>query len=157
MRKATAESALKLQERIGDGFEVVEFEQPTRTSEEAAVAIGCEMAEIAKSLIFKLADGTALLVIASGTNRVDEKKLKRLMGQKVSRASPELVREATGFAIGGVAPVTLGEQPATLLDADLQKFSRIWAAGGTPNAVFALTPDELAEMTGASFEDVVKR
>lgn len=157
MRKAAAESALKLQDRIGEGFEVVEFEAPTRTSEEAAAAIGCKVAEIAKSLIFRLADGSALLVIASGENRVDEKKLKRLLGQKVGRATPEFVRDETGFAIGGVAPVTLGTQPRTLLDEDLKSFTRIWAAGGTPNAVFSLTAEDLERLTGGEFADVAKR
>ena len=157
MRKATAESALKLQDRICDDFEVVEFEAPTRTSQEAAAAIGCQVAEIAKSLVFRLADGSALLVIASGENRVDEKKLKKLLGQKVGRATPEFVRDETGFAIGGVAPVTLGNQPHTLLDEDLKRFERIWAAGGTPNAVFSLSADDLERMTGGAFADVAKK
>jgi prolyl-tRNA editing enzyme YbaK/EbsC (Cys-tRNA(Pro) deacylase) len=96
------------------------------------------------------------LVVACGTNRVDEKKVAALLGEKIGRADAEFVREATGFAIGGVPPVGHATVPAVLLDRDLEAFETIWAAGGTPNAVFRLTPADLARLTGAAFADVVK-
>src|SRR5262249_9412498 len=105
MKPATALSALKVQAVLGPHFQVLEFAASTRASEEAAAAVGCPVAEIAKSLIFRAADGRAVLVIASGVNRVDEKKVRALLGQRIERASPDFVREATGFVIGGVPPV----------------------------------------------------
>src|SRR5258705_13900151 len=104
MKPAAAPSALKVQAALGPEFQVLEFEAGTRTSQDAAVAIGCTVAEIAKSLIFKSAEGNPVLVIASGTNRVDEKKVQALLGSKIGRADADFVREATGYAIGGVPP-----------------------------------------------------
>src|SRR5215510_3592539 len=98
MKPAIAPSALKVQAVLGPEFQVLEFEVSTRTSEEAASAIGCTVAEIAKSLIFRSADGRPVLVIASGANRVDEKKVRALLGQKIERADAEFVRAATGYA-----------------------------------------------------------
>ena len=106
------------------------------------------MAEIAKSLIFKAADGRPVLVIASGVNRVDEKKVRALLGQKIERADADFVRDATGYAIGGVPPVGHPKPIETFIDQDLMKHGEIWAAGGTPNALFRLTPQDLATMTG---------
>jgi prolyl-tRNA editing enzyme YbaK/EbsC (Cys-tRNA(Pro) deacylase) len=134
---------------LGFGFEVREFPESTRTSAEAAAAIGCGVGQIAKSLVFRARDsGRPVLVIASGANRVDEKQVGRLLGEKIERASPDFVREKTGFAIGGVPPVAHAEPPATLIDQDLLGFEEVWAAAGTPNAVFRLTPEELVAMTG---------
>src|SRR5262249_57332846 len=101
MNPATAHSALKVQAVLGPDFQVLEFEVSTRTSQEAAAAIGCTVAEIAKALIFKSAEGRAVLVIASGVNRVDEKKVPALLGQRISRADADFVRDRTCFAIGG--------------------------------------------------------
>jgi prolyl-tRNA editing enzyme YbaK/EbsC (Cys-tRNA(Pro) deacylase) len=112
MKPATAPSALKVQAALGLDFQVLEFEASTRTSEEAAAAIGCSVAEIAKSLIFKAADGRPVLVIASGANRVDEKKVPALLGQKIERADADFVREATGYAIGGVPPLGHASPPS---------------------------------------------
>lgn len=158
MRPATAASALKVQAILGRDYEVVEFEESTRTSADAAAAIGCEVAQIAKSLIFRAKEsGRPVLVVASGTNRVDEKAVARLLGEKIERADADFVRQATGFAIGGVPPVGHTEQPVIFLDTDLQAFETIWAAAGTPNAVFRLTPAKLAALTGAAFQDIAKR
>ena len=149
MKPASAPSAVRIQAVLGPRFTVLEFDASTRTSAEAAAAIGCEVAEIAKSLVFKGArTGRPVLVVASGTNRVDEKKVAALIGEKIGRADAEFVREATGFAIGGVPPVGHATPPLTLIDEDLFRFEAIWAAAGTPNAVFKLTPAELQELTG---------
>ena len=149
MKKASAPSALKVQAVLGDRFEVLEFDAGTRTAADAAAAIGCEVAEIAKSLLFRARDsGRPVLVVASGVNRVDEKKVAALIGERIARADAEYVRENTGFAIGGVPPLGHAVAPLTLIDEDLLGFEAIWAAAGTPNAVFKLTPGELVELTG---------
>jgi prolyl-tRNA editing enzyme YbaK/EbsC (Cys-tRNA(Pro) deacylase) len=157
MKPATAPSALKVQGALGADFQVLEFEAGTRTSEEAAAAIGCTVTEIAKSLIFRAADGRPVLVIASGTNRVDEKKVRALLGQKIERADADFVREATGYAIGGVPPVAHATAPMVLIDTDLERFPHVWAAGGTPNAVFRITPADLIRLTQGHAADVAKR
>jgi prolyl-tRNA editing enzyme YbaK/EbsC (Cys-tRNA(Pro) deacylase) len=149
MKPASAPSALKVQAVLGERFAVMEFDAGTRTAADAAVAIGCTVAEIAKSLLFRAKDtGRPVLVVASGVNRVDEKKVAALIGEKIGRADADFVREATGFAIGGVPPIGHAVAPLTLIDEDLLAFTTIWAAAGTPNAVFQLTPAELVALTG---------
>ena len=141
MPKATerVQSAL---DAAGVTARVVELPQSTRTAAEAAAAVGCDVAQIAKSLLFVDAGGEPVLVITSGTNRVDEKRLG------LQRAPAELVRERTGYAIGGVPPVGHATPIKTFIDEDLLRFERIWAAAGTPNAVFELSPADLPRMTG---------
>jgi prolyl-tRNA editing enzyme YbaK/EbsC (Cys-tRNA(Pro) deacylase) len=156
MRPASSDGAKRIQAILGDGFKVLEFEQSTRSSAEAAAAIGCEVAQIAKSMLFRAADGRPVLVVASGSNRVDERKVAALLGQKIKRADADFVLLHTGAAVGGVPPVGHGTPPLAVLDRDLEKHQTIWAAGGSPNAVFALTPDDLARLTGAPFADVAK-
>ncbi|MEM7120089.1 MAG: YbaK/EbsC family protein [Pseudomonadota bacterium] len=157
MKQVTNATALRVQGLLGDGFEVLEFDESTRTADDAAAAIGCAVAQIAKSLLFRTKeDNRPVLVIASGTNRVDEKKVGRLLGMTIRRADADFVRDATGFAIGGVPPVGHNQAPLVLLDNDLQQHDEIWASGGTPNAVFKLTPDQLAALTGGPFVDVAK-
>ena len=109
----------------------MEFEASTRTSKNAATALGCSVAEIAKSLIFKAADGRPVLVIASGVNRVDEAKLRALLGQDIGRADADFVRSSTGFAIGGVPPLGHASEPIVLIDSDLMQFASLWAAAGS--------------------------
>ena len=138
----------------GMGGRVVEFPDSTRSSAEAAAAIGCTLAQIAKSLVFKSASGRPVLVVASGINRVDEKKVKAEIGQKIGRADADYVRERTGYAIGGVAPFGHSETPIVLIDRDLLVLDPIWAAAGTPNAVFRLSPDELVRLSGGTVADV---
>jgi prolyl-tRNA editing enzyme YbaK/EbsC (Cys-tRNA(Pro) deacylase) len=157
MKPATAPSALKVQAMLGPQLQVLEFEASTRTSEDAAAAIGCTVAEIAKSLIFKAADGRPVLVIASGLNRVDEKKVRSLLGQKIERADAGFVRDATGYAIGGVPPLGHATQPIVLIDADLKRLAWVWAAGGTPNAVFRIAPVDLIRLTAGRVADVARR
>ncbi|AWU93748.1 YbaK/EbsC family protein [Azospirillum ramasamyi] len=142
---------------IGLGHRVIEHEGSTRTSEDAANSVGCEVAQIAKSLIFRTKEtGRPVLVVASGANRVDEKAVGRLLGEKIERADPEFVRESTGFAIGGVPPIGHAVPPLVLIDDDLLRLETIWAAAGTPNAVFRLTPADLVSMTGGRVETVRK-
>lgn len=151
-------SAQKVQDTLqslGFNLQVIEFEQTTRTSAEAAQAVGCEIGQIAKSLIFKgKQNGKAILIIASGANRVDEKKVRAIVGEKVEKPDADFVREQTGFVIGGVPPVGHAQKIETLIDEDLMKFENIWGAAGTPNAVFRLTPTDLVKMTGGRVGDI---
>ncbi|MDE3229101.1 MAG: YbaK/EbsC family protein [Chloroflexota bacterium] len=133
--------------------EPVEFAESTRTSAEAAAAIGTTVAQIAKSLVF-LADGQPLLVIASGVNRVDTKKLGALLAMKITRADADAVRAATGFPIGGVPPLAHTTPLRTVIDEDLLAYPTIWAAAGTPNAVFQTTPADLRKMTDGQVADI---
>ena len=149
MKPATAASALKIQAALGPDYTVLEFDASTRTAAEAAAAIGCSVAEIAKSLVFRAEpSGRAVLAIVSGIDRVDERKLGALVGEKIGRADPDFVRETTGFAIGGVPPLGHASTLATFIDAGLDGFETIWAAAGTPNAVFRVTPADLLRLTG---------
>ena len=157
MKPASAAAARRVQEILGSGFAVVEFDASTKTSAEAAAAIGCTVAQIAKSLVFRAASGGPVLVVASGSNRVDEKKVGALLGEAIGRADADFVREKTGYAIGGVAPVGHAVTPAVLLDDDLRQYETIWAAAGTPNAVFRLTPADLEGLTGGRFVDIARR
>jgi prolyl-tRNA editing enzyme YbaK/EbsC (Cys-tRNA(Pro) deacylase) len=131
----------------------VEFPESTRTSAEAAAAIGAEVARIAKSLVF-MVGGMPALVIASGASRVDTAKLARLLGAPVKRADADTVRTATGYPIGGVPPAGHAQALRTVIDRDLMAFATVWAAAGTPNAVFEITPADLERVTGGQVADV---
>lgn len=151
-RSSLRASAQKVQDHLdalGFGCRVVELPASTRTAEEAAHAIGTTVAQIAKSLVFRGRESdAALLVIASGAHRVDERKLAAAAGEPIGRANADFVRERTGYAIGGVPPVGHPEPLRTFVDASLRRFDTIWAAAGTPFAVFRLTPAQLEAMTG---------
>jgi prolyl-tRNA editing enzyme YbaK/EbsC (Cys-tRNA(Pro) deacylase) len=154
-RHPTALRTQRLLAASGVDAQVVEFEQATRTSADAAAAIGCSVAEIAKSIVFRAEEsGQAVVVVASGDNRVSEAKVSALVGEKLGRADAEFVRAATGYAIGGVAPLGHANPVKLLLDADLQRFAIVWAAAGTPFSVFPLSPAGLAAVTGAAWSDV---
>jgi len=134
---------------------VVEMPDSTRTAAEAAAAIGCTVAQIAKSLVFHGAQsGAPVLVIASGTNRVDPQRLAGLLGEPVEKPDADYVRERTGFVIGGVPPLGHREPIRTFIDQDLLAFDEIWAAAGTPRAVFRLTPDDLLRITGGEVAEI---
>ena len=144
-------SAQKIQEALeahGVTCQVVEMKETTRSAQEAADAVGCRVGQIAKSLIFKgKQTHQPILVIASGPNRVNEKKVSQLVSEPLDKADADFVRDHTGFSIGGVPPLGHRRALTTFIDADLLKYAEIWAAAGTPNAVFKLTPDELKKIT----------
>lgn len=125
------------------------FPEGTRSAADAAAAVGCDVAQIAKSIVFR-AGTRAVLVIASGANRVDMDKVAAAIGQPVKRADGGWVRDTTGFAIGGVSPLGQIAPPILLLDADLMPLDPIWAAAGSPMHVFRTSPPELQRMTGAT-------
>lgn len=153
-------AAQKVQDALkAHGFsnEIIELPDSTRSAAEAAQAIGCRVEQIAKSLIFKTRrNQQPLLVIASGINRVDEKRLAGLAGEAVEKADAEFVRQKTGFVIGGVPPLGHAEEIETYLDEDLLTYETIWAAAGTPHAVFCLTPSELEALTGGKIAAIKK-
>jgi prolyl-tRNA editing enzyme YbaK/EbsC (Cys-tRNA(Pro) deacylase) len=143
-------------EARGAGGKVVELAASTRTSQEAAAAIGTTVAQIAKSLVFLAGETPVLpiLVIASGINRVSMEKLAAHLGTPATRPDAETVKRLTGFPIGGVSPVGHAVPLRALIDRDLLQYEEIWAAAGTPNAVFRTTPEELARITGGEVVDV---
>lgn len=138
---------------LGFEIEVQELSQSTRTAQEAAEAVGTTVGQIVKSIVF-LAGEEPVLVCASGANRVSLDKLAKLLGQPVRKASPDEVREATGFAIGGVPPLGHLQRLRTFIDRDLLQYDEIWAAAGTPRALFRTTPAQLQEMTQGEVTDV---
>ena len=132
---------------------IVEFAESTRTAQDAATAIGTSVPRIVKSLVF-LADGQPLIVLTSGGNRVDTARLGRQLGKQISRADAERVRGATGFAVGGVPPVGYPVPLDVVVDRDLLPFDEVWAAAGTPNAVFPIRPTDLVRVSGGRVLDV---
>jgi len=141
--------------RLGLTLQVVELPDSTRTAVEAAQAIGCQVGQIVKSLVFKgKRSERPVLVAASGSNRVDECKIEALISEPLGKADAEFVRQRTGFVIGGVPPVGHSEQLETFIDQDLLQYDEIWAAAGTPHAVFRLTPADLVRITGGRVVDV---
>ena len=149
-RKLSA-SAQKVQDAIragGFAYDVFELAVPVRTSADAAREVGCEVAQIAKSIVFRAADGRGVLVITSGANRVSEDAVTALIGQPIGRANPDFVREVTGYAIGGIPPLGHATELITLIDEDLLKLGDVWAAAGHPNALFRLEPAELPKLSG---------
>lgn len=140
----------------GLDVEIVEFEQPTRTAGEAAAAIGCQVAQIVKSLCFVI-DGQPIMALVSGVNQLDERKVARLRSvgrKKVKRAGADTVKVATGFSIGGVPPFGHTTPLPVYIDEDLTQFDMVWAAAGTPFAVFAIAPDELVRASNGIVVDL---
>jgi prolyl-tRNA editing enzyme YbaK/EbsC (Cys-tRNA(Pro) deacylase) len=158
MSEKMSSSAQKVQEALkvhGVACQVIEMKQTTRSAQDAADAVGCQVGQIAKSLIFTgKKSKQPILVIASGPNRVNEKTIRRHISEPLSMAKAEFVREHTGFAIGGVPPIGHLNPLKTFIDEDLSKFDEIWAAAGTPNAVFKLTPKELKKITNGEIISV---
>lgn len=140
----------------GHPHEPVMLDDAARTAQQAADALGIAVGQIAKSIIFRRkSDDAAVLVIASGDRRVDEKKVDALVG-KTGRADAEFVKTKTGYSIGGVSPVAHAQPPVTLIDRELFRFDEIWAAAGHPHGVFKLHPRDLERLTGAPVADVVQ-
>lgn len=148
MSEDLSRSALRVQralEAAGIESKVVELPQTTRSAIEAAAAIGCTVEQIAKSVVFRRADsGLPVIVLLRGVDRVDTKRLASHLGSPVERATPDFVREATGFAIGGVPPLGHETRIETIVDEGLFQYDIVWAAAGTPNAVFSASPRQLA-------------
>jgi Cys-tRNA(Pro) deacylase len=141
---------------LGLDIEIVEFAQTTRSAQEAADAIGCQVAQIVKSLCF-VVNGRATICLVSGANQLDERKLAALVGvsrKQVQRADADAVKAATGFTIGGVPPFGHISPLPIYLDEDLLQFDVVWAAAGTPYAVFAITPQALTQIKTVQSADL---
>jgi prolyl-tRNA editing enzyme YbaK/EbsC (Cys-tRNA(Pro) deacylase) len=158
MKEALSRSANRIQEVLaarGTDFTVVELPTSTRTAMDAAQAIGCTVAQIAKSLVFRtVKERKPLLVIASGVNRVNETRIADFVGEPIEKADAAYVRVKTGFAIGGVPPVGHVEPLLTIIDEDLMKLEDVWAAAGTPNSVFKLSAMNLLELTAGTVQAI---
>jgi prolyl-tRNA editing enzyme YbaK/EbsC (Cys-tRNA(Pro) deacylase) len=134
-------------------LEVRRFPEGTRTAEDAARAIGCEVGQIVKSLVFT-AGGRPVMALVSGDNRLDADKLSALAGGRAGKADAEQVRAATGYAIGGVPPFGHPVPLPVFMDRDLQRYEVVWAAAGRPDAVFAVPPDRLVELSRAQVAEL---
>ncbi len=153
----SAQRVADLLRELGHDKPVVMLPATGKTSAEAAAGLGCSVAEIAKSIVFRrLADDAPVMVVASGANRVDESKVAARVGA-LGRADAKFVKERIGYAIGGVCPIGHVQKTVMLVDEDLLQFDSVWAAAGHPHAVFNLTPQQLLAMTGAPAADVALR
>ena len=145
----TAQKVQDFLRGLGPQYIVIEHAESTRTAQEAADRVGCRLGQIVKSLVFKsLPSNRGILVLTSGSNRVDEGKISQYVGEAIGRADPDFVRSMTGFAIGGVPPVGLAQPLVTYIDEDLIQYTSVWAAAGTPKAVFEVEPSNLVKITG---------
>ncbi|MGC2310199.1 MAG: YbaK/EbsC family protein [Candidatus Babeliaceae bacterium] len=139
----------------GLDFKVIELPASTRTAEEAAKAIGCTVGQIVKSLVFRtLKTNQPILVLASGMNRVNEKIISKLVGEDIAKADAEFTREVTGFAIGGIPPIGHSQSLKIFIDEDLLQFKELWAAAGTPHAVFKLDSTVIQSLTGGKVTSI---
>lgn len=155
--KPLSASAQRVQDALnaaGIVTTIVEYDVPARTSAEAAQVLGCSVAQIAKSLVFKTASGAPILVVASGANRVDEGKVAALVGEAIGRADAAFVRECTGYAIGGIPPLGHARELTALIDRELLRFDVVYAAGGTPHAMFPLSSADLVRVVNGRVADV---
>jgi prolyl-tRNA editing enzyme YbaK/EbsC (Cys-tRNA(Pro) deacylase) len=144
----SAQKIQNLLNSLGYNYTVIEHAESTRTAQEAADRAGCELGQIVKSLIFRgKTSGKPILILTSGANRVDEKRISEYAGESISRAGADCVRAVTGFAIGGVPPIGHAEKMETYLDEDFLQYQVVWAAAGTPNAIFELKTEDLQKMT----------
>lgn len=151
----SAQKIQNLLNSLGYDYTVIEHSESTRTAQEAADRAGCELGQIVKSLIFRgKISGKPILVLTSGVNRVDEKRISDYAGETIGRADADFVRTVTGFAIGGVPPIGHAEKMETYLDEDFLSYQTIWAAAGTPNAIFELKTDDLQKMTDGKISQV---
>ena len=150
-------SAQRVQDALGAAglaARIVEYDVPARTSAEAAAVLGCTVGQIAKSLVFRAASGAPVLVIASGAHRVDEAKVASLANEPIGKADAAFVRAATGYAIGGIPPLAHAQQMRPFVDLNLAQYATVWAAGGTPHAMFPIAPDDLVRVCGGTLADV---
>lgn len=153
----SAQRVAALLRSIHHPYSIVLLPESGKTSAQAAAGLGCDVAEIAKSIVFRrLSDNAAVMVVASGINRVDEQKVAAIVGP-LAKADAKFVKEKIGYAIGGVCPIGHLEKTVMLIDQDLIQYPAMWAAAGHPHAVFKLTPAQLLSMTGAALADIAQQ
>lgn len=152
---SSAQKIQEILEKNGTHFKVIELSSSARTAQEAADSLGCEVAQIVKSLVFVIKDlQKPILVLASGANRVNEKAIEQVLGAKIAKADAQFVRDVTGFAIGGIPPLGHKEDIETYIDEDLFKWELLWAAAGTPHAVFQLKSSDLQKITSGKIVSI---
>ncbi len=155
-----SKSARRFRERMRDAghdIDIVALSSSTRTAQEAADTIGCSVSQIAKSIVFRTAgDDRPVIAVASGTNRVSTDKVAALVSAELESANGSFVKKTIGYAIGGVPPAGHDGETVVILDRDLKQYDEIWAAAGTPFAVFRLRPEELPALTGADWADIAE-
>ena len=153
MPETLSPSAQKVQDALhefGLDLQVLELPSSTRTAIEAARAVGCDVGQIVKSLVFRRTySGSPVLILVSGSNRVNEQTIAGVLGEPIGKADADFVRQHTGFVIGGVPPVGHSEKLFTLMDEDLLQYNQLWAAAGTPNALFQLQAQDLLKISAA--------
>ena len=153
MPETLSPSAQRVQDALrefGLDLQVLELPASTRTAIEAARAVGCDVGQIVKSLVFRRAhSGNPVLILVSGSNRVNEQSVAAVLGEPIGKADADFVRQHTGFVIGGVPPVGHHEKLFTLMDEDLLQYNQLWAAAGTPNALFQLQAQDLLKISAA--------
>lgn len=137
----------------GHSETILEFPEGTKSAVDAANAVGCGVAQIVKSMIFRCGEN-AVLVLTSGANQVEVEKVSKLVGSEITSADGRWVREVTGFAIGGVAPIGHLSAPIVFIDEDLMGFDKVWAAAGSPMKVFSTTGQKLVEMTNGAVVNI---
>ena len=153
--KKSAQTVQDMLNEKGLDNEVTELPSGTRTAQEAADALGCKVNQIAKTIVFRLRKkNQALLVIASGSNRINEKAVGEIVNDALDKADANFVKKETGYAIGGVSPLMENDAVEILIDKDLLQYDEIWAAAGHPKAVFQLTPDDLQHITNGKLVDI---
>jgi len=153
---ALSSAARRVQDALtsaGVDAQVIEYDTPARTAAEAAAVLGCTVGQIAKSLVFRAASGGPVLVIASGACRVDEDKIAALVGEPIGKADAAFVRAVTGYAIGGIPPLAHAQPLIAIIDRNLLRYDTVYAAGGTPHAMFAVTPAELVRVAAGTVAD----
>ncbi len=154
----TSSAVIRVQEALvkrGLAPNIKEFSESTRTANEAAAAIGCDVAQIIKSLLFRTVDTKQpILILVSGKNRVSEQSIEALIGEKIVKADADFTREVTGFAIGGIPPLENERIHTVLIDQDLLEFERLWAAAGTPFAVFSLLCGDIQKLTNGKIVSI---
>lgn len=146
----------KIIKKMGISLKIIRLSSSTHTALEAAQVVGCQVAQIAKSIVFKTYSGKPVLVIASGVNKVDEEKLAKILKEKVQKADADFVKENTGYVIGGIPPFGHIRPIKTFIDKDLFSFSEIWAAGGDEFSVFKISPFELKLITKGKVKNIKK-
>jgi prolyl-tRNA editing enzyme YbaK/EbsC (Cys-tRNA(Pro) deacylase) len=158
VKNELSSSAKKVQDILSTfnkTYKVKELPDSTRTAKDAALAIGCDVAQIVKSIVFMSSETKrAVMVIASGTNRINEAKISSRIAESVVKADGDFVRNATGYAIGGVPPVGQPSSVIIFIDGDLMQYEKVWAAAGTPHAVFELNPLDLPALSGGLVIDI---
>jgi prolyl-tRNA editing enzyme YbaK/EbsC (Cys-tRNA(Pro) deacylase) len=152
---ATSEDKFKsILNKLNLNVEIIKFEESTKTSQQAADALHTSVSQIGKSIVFKTKSGKFVLIIASGANRINEKTIEKELNDPILRPTPEEIRNYVGYPIGGIPPFGHDNQIILFIDEDLKQFDTIFCAGGTPNTIFPMSPNQIAEISHAKWINI---